>query len=125
MPTPFCFLASQTGRQWVAKGMMMTNDKSRKTNTGRGFAAMKPERQREISSEGGRAAHRSGHAHQFTSEEAREAGRKGGQASRSGVRSSQGNESESDRPKERRDGSVKNDAAGKANTKADKLDGSP
>ncbi|GMA15584.1 KGG domain-containing protein [Deinococcus metallilatus] len=50
----------------------------------RGFAAMDPARQREIASQGGRAAHRSGNAHQFTSEEAREAGRKGGQASHNG-----------------------------------------
>lgn len=48
----------------------------------RGFASMDPERQREIASEGGRAAHQSGNAHEFTSEEAREAGRKGGAASR-------------------------------------------
>ena len=47
----------------------------------RGFAAMNPERQREIASEGGKAAHLSGNAHEFTSEEARAAGRKGGQAS--------------------------------------------
>ena len=49
-------------------------------NTGRGFAGMDPERQREIASAGGRAAHQSGNAHEFTSEEAREAGRKGGRA---------------------------------------------
>lgn len=42
----------------------------------RGFAAMDPTRQREIASLGGRAAHQSGHAHEFTSEEARAAGRK-------------------------------------------------
>jgi len=42
----------------------------------RGFAAMDPKRQREIASLGGRAAHQSGHAHEFTSEEARAAGRK-------------------------------------------------
>ena len=46
----------------------------------RGFASMDPQRQREIASEGGRAAHERGTAHEFTSEEAREAGRKGGQA---------------------------------------------
>jgi len=40
----------------------------------RGFASMDPERQREIASEGGRAAHASGNAHEFTSEEARKAG---------------------------------------------------
>lgn len=42
----------------------------------RGFAAMDPRRQREIASLGGRAAHQSGHAHEFTTEEARAAGRK-------------------------------------------------
>ena len=42
----------------------------------RGFAAMDPQRQREIASLGGRAAHQSGHAHEFTSEEARAAGTK-------------------------------------------------
>lgn len=41
---------------------------------------MNADRQREIASKGGRAAHAKGTAHQFTSEEAREAGRKGGQA---------------------------------------------
>jgi len=46
----------------------------------RGFAAMDPQKQREIASKGGRAAHQSGNAHEFTSEEAREAGRKGGEA---------------------------------------------
>lgn len=47
----------------------------------RGFAAMSPERQRQIASQGGRAAHEQGVAHQWNSQEAREAGRKGGQAS--------------------------------------------
>jgi general stress protein YciG len=46
----------------------------------RGFAAMDPEQQREIARRGGRAAHESGNAHEFTSEEAAEAGRKGGEA---------------------------------------------
>ena len=45
----------------------------------RGFAAMSPERQKQIASEGGRAAHRLGVAHEWSSEEARMAGRKGGQ----------------------------------------------
>ena len=48
----------------------------------RGFAAMDPERQRQIASEGGKAAHASGKAHQFNTAEAREAGRKGGLAGR-------------------------------------------
>ncbi|WP_425508320.1 KGG domain-containing protein [Tahibacter amnicola] len=46
---------------------------------GRGFASMDAEKQREIASKGGRAAHESGNAHEFTSEEARIAGRKGGE----------------------------------------------
>jgi general stress protein YciG len=49
---------------------------SRPRRSLRGFAAMDPQRQREIASLGGRAAHQSGHAHEFTSEEARAAGRK-------------------------------------------------
>jgi general stress protein YciG len=40
----------------------------------RGFASMDPERQRQIASEGGKAAHQKGTAHEFTSEEARRAG---------------------------------------------------
>lgn len=47
---------------------------------GRGFASMDPAKQREIASKGGKAAHAKGTAHEFSSEEAREAGRKGGQA---------------------------------------------
>jgi len=43
---------------------------------GRGFASLTPERRKEIASQGGRAAHASGHAHQYTSDEARAAGKK-------------------------------------------------
>lgn len=50
----------------------------------RGFAAMSPEQQRRIASEGGRASHESGKGHRFSSEEARAAGRKGGSISRRG-----------------------------------------
>ncbi len=42
----------------------------------RGFAAMTPEKKREIAGMGGRAAHASGRAHQFSTEEARAAGKK-------------------------------------------------
>lgn len=52
-------------------------DQPRKSR--RGFAAMDPEKQKLIASRGGKAAHERGRAHEFTSEEAREAGRKGGQ----------------------------------------------
>jgi general stress protein YciG len=76
-------------------GMSGRNDgggESRATSnirkTPRGFAAMDPQAQRAIAAKGGRAAHQKGTAHEFTSEEARVAGRKGGEASRGGRRSS-------------------------------------
>ena len=47
---------------------------------GGGFAAMDPARLRKIAREGGLAAHAEGKAHQFTSEEARRAGKKGGRS---------------------------------------------
>jgi uncharacterized protein len=46
----------------------------------RGFASMNPEKQREIASKGGKAAHEQGRAHEFTPEEAQLAGRLGGEA---------------------------------------------
>lgn len=54
----------------------MSNEKKR------GFAALSPERLREISSKGGKAAHEAGTAHHFSHEEAVEAGSKGGRAPR-------------------------------------------
>jgi len=57
---------------------MANNDKGRNGN--RGFAAMDQARQREIASKGGQSAHAQGKAHQFSSAEAREAGRKGGES---------------------------------------------
>ncbi len=58
----------------------MENQQER-VKTKRGFAAMSPERQRQIASQGGRAAHEQGVAHEWNRDEAREAGKKGGQAS--------------------------------------------
>jgi general stress protein YciG len=52
----------------------------------RGFAAMRPERARELARLGGVAAHRLGKAHEFTPEEARQAGRKGGFAKQARMR---------------------------------------
>jgi len=54
---------------------MEQNEKSK-----RGFAAMNEDKQREIASMGGKAAHQRGTAHEFTSEEAKAAGRRGGRA---------------------------------------------
>ena len=50
----------------------------------RGFAAMTPETQRRIASQGGKASHASGRGHRFSADEARDAGRKGGMVSRRG-----------------------------------------
>ena len=46
----------------------------------RGFAVMDPTLVSQLAQRGGKAAHRAGTAHEFTREEARIAGRKGGQA---------------------------------------------
>jgi general stress protein YciG len=61
----------------MAQGNQGSNQEG---SSNRGFAGMDPKKQQEISSKGGQAAHESGNAHEFTSEEAREAGRKGGEA---------------------------------------------
>jgi uncharacterized protein len=66
----------------VAQEGFPVNEQPRKER--RGFASMTPEKQREIASKGGRAAHAKGTAHEWSSDEAREAGRKGGMASRGG-----------------------------------------
>ncbi len=52
----------------------------REGTSNRGFAAMDPSKQREIASKGGKAAHAKGTAHEFTPDEARVAGKKGGEA---------------------------------------------
>jgi general stress protein YciG len=56
--------------------MNQDQTKKRRQNSGN-FAAMDPARQREIASMGGKAAHKNGNAHEWSSEEARVAGRKG------------------------------------------------
>jgi len=59
----------------------------------RGFASMDKERQRAIASAGGRAAHQSGNAHEFTSEEARRAGRQSHASRRQSAQASSGSSS--------------------------------
>ena len=76
-------------------GREVTSSSGAVRKTPRGFAAMDPQAQRAIAAKGGRAAHQKGTAHEFTSEEARIAGRKGGEASRGGRRSSGNNNSNS------------------------------
>jgi uncharacterized protein len=58
----------------------MSSEKDHSSNSRRGFASMDESRQREIASQGGKAAHEKGTAHKFTSDEARAAGSKGGHA---------------------------------------------
>jgi len=58
---------------------MTTQTDSDRSRSKRGFAAMDLSKQREIASLGGRAAHATGRAHEFTEDEARNAGRKGGE----------------------------------------------
>jgi general stress protein YciG len=60
---------------------MQQDERQEQQRPKRGFAAMSPERQREIASQGGRAAHQQGVAHEWTAAEAKEAGKKGGQIS--------------------------------------------
>jgi hypothetical protein len=64
--------SSDTGNDMQGSGS------GRRSN--RGFASMDRGKQREIASKGGKAAHAKGTAHEFDSDEARNAGRKGGQA---------------------------------------------
>lgn len=92
--------SNQGNNQGGNKGNNQSGDTSN-----RGFASMDPQRQREIASEGGRAAHASGNAHEFTSEEARKAGsmshkndgnrQSGNQGSSGGNQGSQGNQGSS------------------------------
>jgi general stress protein YciG len=64
----------------------------------RGFASMDRGKQRDIASKGGKAAHQKGTAHEWTSEEAREAGRKGGMASHRRKQEQQQREQENTEP---------------------------
>lgn len=68
---------SMNDRQQEDRQEISNSSNERRSN--RGFAAMSPERQKQIASEGGRAAHKLGVAHEWNSDEARKAGRKGGQ----------------------------------------------
>lgn len=59
---------------------MTTQNGSERLKSNRGFASMDRGKQKEIASKGGKAAHAQGRAHEFTADEARTAGRKGGEA---------------------------------------------
>src|SRR5439155_2896630 len=66
------------GGAWIVKGVGIGMETQTRTKN-RGFASMDSHRQREIARKGGRAAHEKGKAHEFTPDEARAAGRKGGE----------------------------------------------
>ena len=61
-------------------GGPVSGERSIRHPESRGFAAMDGGKQRQIASKGGKAAHEKGTAHEFTPEEARLAGKKGGEA---------------------------------------------
>ena len=68
-----------TGATGAQDGASGSASARRNGTSKRGFASMDPARQREIASKGGRAAHAKGTAHEWTPDEARQAGRKGGE----------------------------------------------
>ena len=78
---PDVVIRNTSGQKDENGGAIVTTGERRER---RGFASMSPEKQREIASKGGRAAHEKGTAHEWTADEARSAGRKGGQVSRGG-----------------------------------------
>lgn len=81
MALPLQYMGSDspcTGMPW---GTDERREEGHVAKEDRGFASMDRAKQREIASKGGKAAHQKGTAHEWTSEEARDAGRKGGIAS--------------------------------------------
>lgn len=64
----------------MSEALNTTNDQANLPKKKRGFAAMDPERRKEIAGRGGKSAHQQGKAHRFTREEAQVAGSKGGKA---------------------------------------------
>lgn len=71
---------SRTRKSTAATQGRRASSTRRSSSRGRGFAGMSDQRQREIAAAGGRAAHKRGTAHEFSSSEARRAGHKGGEA---------------------------------------------
>ena len=61
----------------TTRDVTQEDEKPATTGRGRGWASLSPERRREIASKAGKEAHRLGHAHKWTPEQAREASRRG------------------------------------------------
>ena len=72
-------MPEQSNREMEHDGVRTNGSAKRSGTSNRGFASMDRDRQREIASKGGRAAHAKGTAHEWTADEARVAGRKGGE----------------------------------------------
>jgi general stress protein YciG len=79
-------MAENSNRGGRGSSSSNSGNSSSKGSSNRGFASMDPDEQRRIASEGGKAAHEKGTAHEWDSEEAKEAGRKGGENSHGGNR---------------------------------------
>ena len=95
-----CVVMSRTGNFRLPVSAR-TGEEGNVAKEDRGFASMDPAKQREIASKGGKAAHQKGTAHEWTSEEARDAGRKGGIASHRRRREQMGgNQEQSDNAEE-------------------------
>jgi general stress protein YciG len=75
----FGAMNDQQQREIASKGGQSSKGNQGGNSSDRGFASMDPDEQRRIASEGGKASHEQGTGHEWNSEEAREAGRKGGQ----------------------------------------------
>jgi uncharacterized protein len=71
---------TQSTHFFLRREVMTTQNEFDRPKSNRGFASMDTSKQREIASKGGKAAHAQGRAHEFTPDEARVAGRKGGEA---------------------------------------------
>src|SRR5215475_8479102 len=72
-------MPEQSNREMEHDNGRANGSAKRSGTSNRGFASMDRDRQREIASKGGRAAHAKGTAHEWTADEARVAGRKGGE----------------------------------------------
>jgi len=72
-------MPEQSSREFEHDNGRANGSAKRSGTSNRGFASMDRDRQREIASKGGRAAHAKGTAHEWTADEARVAGRKGGE----------------------------------------------
>ena len=96
----------------------MANQQQKTDTSNRGFASMDEDKQREIASMGGKAAHEKGTAHEFSHEEAVAAGRKGGQS-----RSDSDNDSDQDnenRSSQKKGGQFTSETARQAGQKGGK-----